>query len=410
LLINALESHGIKSYAIKFSGSKGFHIIVPSKAFPEEFQGLKTKEMFPEWPRAICEYLMEFIKPTYNKLITDLGVNFTAIKERTNLSKEDITKIVCPECGSNSEKTNLVTLKCNRCSNVQKKPGFKITKRKLKCIEPSCPGDYEVELEEELFLCKNCNYSSMDKTFFNSRNAITHTSDAKKSRYSSEFQEEVSGEALGSLDLVLVAPRHLFRMPYSLHEKTSLASIVISKKEIKNFSPKDANPLKVEIKDFYPQPKEEEAKNLLASALKWKKSKTETEEKELKKKYESIDFKPIEITDVNEKDFPDSIKRLLKGLKDGRKRGLFILITFLKNIGYSPQQINETCREWNKKNDSPLKEGYLKSQIDWHLKQKKKILPPNYSNQSFYKDLGLYEKTPKEKNPLSELMRKLKRR
>src|SRR3989344_3938017 len=58
LLLEKLEEYGIKSYGIKFSGSKGFHIIVPSNSFPKEFQGEKTSEMFPEWPRAICEFLM----------------------------------------------------------------------------------------------------------------------------------------------------------------------------------------------------------------------------------------------------------------------------------------------------------------------------------------------------------------
>src|SRR3989344_7501176 len=36
LLIDTLKFHGIKNIGVKFSGSKGFHIIVPWKAFPEE--------------------------------------------------------------------------------------------------------------------------------------------------------------------------------------------------------------------------------------------------------------------------------------------------------------------------------------------------------------------------------------
>ncbi|NCO11457.1 hypothetical protein CO038_02595 [Candidatus Pacearchaeota archaeon CG_4_9_14_0_2_um_filter_39_13] len=410
LLANALESHGVKSYAIKFSGSKGFHLIVPSEAFPKEFREQETKDMFPEWPRAICEYLMEFIKPEYNRAISDLGVNYKAIKERTNLSKEDITKIICPECGSKAEKTNLVTLKCNRCQNVQHRPSFKVTKRRLRCIELSCPGEYELESEAELYRCKACSYSSFDKTSFSTRNIATHTSEAKKSKYSQEFKEEVSGEALGSLDLVLVAPRHLFRMPYSLHEKTALASVVLSKEEIAGFTPKDANPLNVKIKSFYPVVKTPEARNLLSSALNWKKGREETQEKEIKKKYESMEFEAMDLSHIEEKDFPLPIKNLMKGLKDGRKRGLFVLLTFLRSIGYPPDKINETCRTWNKKNEQPLKEGYLKSQIDWHLKQKRRILPPNYSNQAFYKDLQLFETPPKEKNPLSEIMKKVKNR
>lgn len=409
LLADALETHGIKSYAIKFSGSKGFHMILPSAAFPEEFEGQKTKDMFPEWPRAICSYLMDFIKSDYNKAISDLGVNYKAIKERTNLSKEELVEIMCPNCQAVAEKTNIVTLQCSRCRNVQKKPGFKITKRKLKCIEPSCPGEYEVKEEAELFRCKKCNYSSFDKTAFSTGNIITHTSDARQS-FSQDFKEEISGAALGSLDLVLVAPRHLFRMPYSLHEKTALASMVIKKSELEKFTPKDATPLNVKIKDFYPKPLKDEARNLLSVAIKWKKSREQAEEKEISKKYESIKFEDTDFSGLGEADFPPAIKKLLKGLKDGRKRGLFILLTFLRCIGYSPDKINQLCRDWNKKNDQPLKEGYLRSQIDWHIKQKRKILPPNYSNQSFYKDLQLFDSPPKEKNPLSEMIKKVKNR
>ena len=51
LLIEQFEAHGIHNIGIKFSGGKGFHIILPFKAFPKEFQGLQTKDQFPDWPR-----------------------------------------------------------------------------------------------------------------------------------------------------------------------------------------------------------------------------------------------------------------------------------------------------------------------------------------------------------------------
>src|SRR3989344_4365270 len=38
LIIKSLERHGIKNYGIKFSGSRGFHIIVSVAAFPEEYK------------------------------------------------------------------------------------------------------------------------------------------------------------------------------------------------------------------------------------------------------------------------------------------------------------------------------------------------------------------------------------
>jgi len=108
--------------------------------------------------------------------------------------------------------------------------------------------------------------------------------------------------------------------------------------------------------------------------------------------------------------FPMPIKKLLKGLKDGKKRGLFILITFLRTLNFSPEYINNKTREWNKLNEPPLREGYLKSQIEWHIRQKRKILPPNYDNDSFYKDLGLIDKKQETKNPVVEAIRKARNR
>jgi len=57
---------------------------------------------------------------------------------------------------------------------------------------------------------------------------------------------------------------------------------------------------------------------------------------------------------------------------------------------------------------SNIAEGYIRSQIEWFMKQRKKILPPNYSNESFYRDLGILEKKPEAKNPIVEVLRKLK--
>src|SRR3989344_5000985 len=111
---------------------------------------------------------------------------------------------------------------------------------------------------------------------------------------------------------------------------------------------------------------------------------------------------------VTEEMFPPAIKKLLQGLQDGKKRGLFILVAFLRSCGFSYDYTNNAIRDWNKKNEPPLKEGYIKSQIEWHFKQKKKILPPNYDNESFYKDLGLLNEKPKVKNPLVEVMHKLR--
>jgi DNA primase large subunit len=128
------------------------------------------------------------------------------------------------------------------------------------------------------------------------------------------------------------------------------------------------------------------------------------------RKFEGKGFENMELKNVSEDMYPAPIKKLLKGVNEGRKRGLFVLITFLRAINLSPEELNKRIRKWNEKNDPPLKEGYVRSQIEWHLKQRKRILPPNYANESFYRDIGILDKKPTTKNPLVDVMREVRRR
>lgn len=404
LIIEELEKHDVKNYGLKFSGSKGFHIIIPSKAFPEFFKEQETKQMFPEWPRAISEYLMYKIRSKYNKEVTKLKINFNALKERTKLSKEDVTEISCPNCGSPSTKGKMITYLCPVCQTKVERKNNSRSKRKLKCVQDACSGELNIIDEKEYFYCENCHTSSLHSKH-DSDKKITYSKAEKQKSFSSDFREQISGEKMASLDLVLVASRHLFRMPYSLHEKTALSSVVISKQDIPSFTPKDASPLTVKIKNFCPESNPGEATHLLDSALSWKNMNEDQEEEQIKKKYNK--FEKIDLSNVSEDLFPKPIKKLLKGLQDGRKRGLFILITFLRSLNFSPDYINKKIRQWNELNDPPLKEGYVKSQIDWHLKQKRQILPPNYTNENFYKDLQLLDSSTrtKSKNPIGEVLR-----
>ncbi len=403
LLVEELESFGVNSYGVKFSGSKGLHIIVPSNAFPSEFKGMKTKDMFPEWPRAIVEFLMQKIKPKFSLKLKELGINFEAVKERMNLSKEDLLTITCPKpgCNGTANKKNSVSFKCNVCSVNLERPDYKITAKKLRCTNDTCRGFFEVISSKEYFKCEKCGFSTLNKSEVESRNKVTISS---KSEYAREFAEDLKTEEIAPLDLVLVAPRHLFRMPYSLHEKTSLSSVVLEKEEISSFTPANANPLKINIKPFYKKAKDNEAEYLLETSINWKEqNKPKEEKKRISEEYVA------DYTGVTEEMYPQSIKKLLKGLQEGRKRGLFVLLTFLRCLNYPDDYVSQKINDWNKLNDPPLKEGYVKSQLDWHFKQRKKILPPNYSNDSFYKDLKLIDKAPEAKNPLVEVSRKLRK-
>jgi len=99
----------------------------------------------------------------------------------------------------------------------------------------------------------------------------------------------------------------------------------------------------------------------------------------------------------------------LQGLKDGKKRFLFVLLNFLKYLNYDYDEIKKIVEEWNKKNDEPLKEGYVNSQLLWHKRQKR-ILPPNFTNKLYYMDIGINvsEREMKFKNPVNFAIRMFK--
>ena len=297
LIIKVLRFHRVKNFGIKFSGSKGFHIIVPSKAFPAEINNVKTASMFPEWPRIITKYIMEMTQKELVEKITQLS---------------------------------------------------------------------------------------------------------KPNKYVKDFQ---ASDAVVP-DLILVSPRHLFRMPYSLHEKTALASVVLNPESLLSFQPKDADPLKAEVKDFMPAPKEGEASELLREALDWYKTKN-PEEKTSAGKELGKEFKPIVLKEISEKNFPPTIQKIMAGLPgDGRKRALFILVNFLRAVGMDRADVEKKLSEWNQKNAIPLKDSYIKAQL-FASYRGKPIPPPNY-DKDYYRALGIVptEEENRYRNPVSFMVRK----
>jgi hypothetical protein len=382
LLIDTLKFHGIKNIGVKFSGSKGFHIIIPWKAFPKEIYSQKTKDMFPEWPRIICQYLAESIqKKLEEKILNDQ--NLKELAKRTGKEEKDLVVRECISCKRPVATKFLITWICPFCKNeIVTIEGMYNNKRKSRC--PECRKDLEEKSKKEIYVCEYCNINSQkNPEFF-------------------EKKERFATEKLIDADLVLVAPRHLFRMPYSLHEKTALASIVIDKDKIKDFQITDAKPFKITPKDFYPSSKEGEAKELLLQALEWYEQKQKIEKSIEEKKYSANNqnksfensekskepYKKIKIENPAENIFPPCIKLILSGLKqDGRKRVLFILINFFKSLGIDDLPLEKRIYEWNEKNELPLKKGYIQSQLSWY-KRNVQMMPQNCSN-PIYKDLGL---------------------
>ncbi len=291
LIIKIFRFHGLRNIGVKFSGSKGFHIIVPWKSFPKKVNEVQTKDKFPEWPRIIVKYLMDKIE---RQLI-------------------------------------------ERISSLEK------------------PNKYIMDFQAP-------------------REVIP--------------------------DLVLVAPRHLFRTPYSLHEKTALASVVIEPEEVPDFEMRKADPMQAIIKPFMPNAEEGEAKELLVQALDWYKENNPEE------KRANLDFKPVRLSNLSEDNFPPCIRKILKGLSDGRKRALFILINLFRSVGMEKDEFEKRIEDWNKKNNPPLKQGYIISQIKWSYRNK--IVPPPNFNSDYYKGVGVIptEEELRYKNPVNYVVKK----
>lgn len=296
VIINFLKFHGIENAGVKFSGSKGLHIIVPWKAFPKEVNGIQTKNMFPEWPRIIIKYIIEQTKEQLIEKISDIE---------------------------------------------------------------------------------------------------------RPSKYVKDFK--ASKEVMP--DIILVSPRHLFRMPYSLHEKTALASVVLDSALISKFDLKDADPLKAEVKNFMPDAREGEASEFLIQALDWhRENYGKSGSSESSKIFEEV--KPVNVGKISDSNFPDSIKKILQGLSDGKKRALFVLINFFRSIGMEKEELENRIYEWDKLNNPPLGEKYIKPQLIWNYKNKI-VLPPNF-DKDYYAGIGIIP-TQEEircKNPVNYFIKK----
>jgi DNA primase catalytic subunit len=360
LIIKALEYNGVKNIGIKFSGSKGFHIIVPSKAFPKEINKEQTKDKFPEWARLIASYIKEMIHDKLTQEVLKLQAD-----------SEKLVEIIYKPTGETAKTQKMITYKC-----------------------PNCKTEAGVisETEKKQIKCNVCRYN-MEKTAEDKIYIAISNKDNSQKNPDLFVKKYTAKSLIDSIDIVLVAPRHLFRTPYSLHEKTALASCVIENHEIEDFQPKDADPLKIKLKNFLPDSEEGEASELLIHALDWAKK----EEKKPKKfSGKSINIKNLTI---KEDIFPDCIKKILNGIKrDGRKRALFILLSFFTSLEFPQEYIEEKIEKWNTKNYKPLKKGYIKSQLDWFSRNK--IMPPN-CNSHYYKELQIPCSCDNVKNPIN---------
>src|SRR3989344_5596630 len=228
---------------------------------------------------------------------------------------------------------------------------------------------------------------------------------------SNEFGDKIAKldvDKFLEIDTVLISSRHLYRMPYSLHEKSGLVSLPIDPDKVMDFQKEMAKPHSILTPMFTFLDRDvsrESARQLLVQALDFD-VKLEEEKEPLKKEYDELKL----TSPIKEEFFPPCMKLLLQGIGDGKKRGVFIFMNYLGKIGWNKEEIEAYLKKWNSTNAEPLREVYLKGQLHGFKAGDK--LPPNCSNDAYYKGIGICRPDsfcPRIKNPVNYTILKWKR-
>lgn len=228
-----------------------------------------------------------------------------------------------------------------------------------------------------------------------------------------EFTTQEGIDPFKIISMDIFSSRHLFRLPYSIHESSGLISLPIKPLNIEKFDKTQALPekIKVEEKFLALRVHTKDAEALVVEASDWAtkhmvEKQTEIPRLQIKTKMRFI----------SEEYFPPCVQMILQGMKDGRKRSVFVLINFLRNMGWDSERIERKLTEWNEKNQPPLRTAYLRAQLRWHFRQDRNLLPPNCDNENFYKACGLFDFCSQTvdhklvKNPVNYPFRVLKTR
>ncbi|HDP74116.1 MAG TPA: hypothetical protein ENN46_04160 [Candidatus Woesearchaeota archaeon] len=354
-ILEALYSHGIKESYVKFSGNKGFHIAVPFESFPAIVHDVPIKDTFPELPLKILKYLSNYIdNPVFGFPLSEKIID--TLPEDTI---QDFVKDFCLECGKDAP---------------VRKPGFRF-------ICAKCGSEKITDEKKPYLICASCE-------------GIMNATERVEASCALCGSSKLSKKLDLGLDSVLISKRHLFRSPYSLHEKSMLVSVPIEKKDVLSFDKNSAMVEKIVVRKGLFLPKKDsgdrnkEAFRLFREALDYdaiSKSRALSDEDGLSRK-KGRPSEQYEITSaVNESHFPPCIAAGLKGLKDGKKRFVFILIKFLKKLGWDDEKIREAIVEWNTRNPEKLSQTIISTQLKYHLS--KDIMPPNCAASGFYLDM-----------------------
>ncbi len=197
------------------------------------------------------------------------------------------------------------------------------------------------------------------------------------------------------IDTVLIAPRHLYRMPYSLHEKSGLVSLPIDPDRVMEFEREMAHPDKILMPMFTFLNRNvsgPSATNLLRQSLDFQTSTiVQREEKERVKMQREKEAEEAITSPIREEFFPPCMKLLLNGVEDGKKRAVFCWSGFLGKIGWDKKEIEAFCLGWNREKNTqgagPLRDNYISSQLRYFKPGEK--LPPNCNNEAYYKSIGV---------------------
>lgn len=116
--------------------------------------------------------------------------------------------------------------------------------------------------------------------------------------------------------------------------------------------------------------------------------------------YSSFDIQE----EIERNDFPKTINYILENIfADGKKRALFVLLTFLYAVNWKKDNIEILIDEWNNKQSEGLKQNYISAQINWFESQDKKISTPSFGNDNYYKSIGIpYEVIKEDANKFNE--------
>jgi hypothetical protein len=207
------------------------------------------------------------------------------------------------------------------------------------------------------------------------------------------------------IDTILISSRHLYRMPYSFHEKSELISVPVDIRKILEFEKGMAKPENIAVgAPFLDRgTKYADAALLLRNAFDFRPQNTAfTNEDEKARPAENREYSLPEKA-IGEENFPPCINLILQGLEDGKKRSCFALINFLVSCGWEYDMIEKKLLQWNELNKEALRDQYIVGQLRYSRQQGKVMPPPSCSNPNYYKGLQVChpdELCARIKNPL----------